>query len=265
MNVVMLGISSDLGQSLAAEFRSRGHQVWGTRRSVSSNDSGARDIYPLDLSAAAPFDALESRLGPTVKDAGGWDVLIDLIGDLRPIGPFLDLDPAQWKRSVEINALAPLEVLQRLWKFRRPNCEVHAVFFAGGGVSGSAPNYSAYTISKIILTKMCEVLHDEQENLNPFILGPGWVRTKIHEQTLEAGEAAGANLKRTHQFLETGIREIGPGQVFACLEWAIKQGKSVVGGRNISVEHDPWNDPSEDLAQKLGRSPELFKLRRRES
>ena len=42
---------------------------------------------------------------------------------------------------------------------------------------------------------MCELLDDEIKNLNIFILGPGFTKTKTHFETLKAGKLAGKILK----------------------------------------------------------------------
>jgi NAD(P)-dependent dehydrogenase (short-subunit alcohol dehydrogenase family) len=60
------------------------------------------------------------------------------------------------------------------------------VFFSGAGTNGPAPSYSAYCASKILLIKMCELLDSETPDASFFIIGPGMVRTKIHEQTLRS-------------------------------------------------------------------------------
>jgi len=108
---------------------------------------------------------------------------------------------------------------------------------------------------------MCELLDDENENLNAFILGPGWVRTKIHEQTLQSG-LAGVNYKRTREFLESDIPGTDYRDIFGCINWCIDNGRQVAGGRNFSVVHDLWKKKGKFLAQQLRADPDKFKLRR---
>ena len=62
------------------------------------------------------------------------------------------------------------------------------ITFAGGGTN-SAPRYnSSYVSSKIALTKSMELLDAEYEDTRFSILGPGWVKTKIHTEMLDASD-----------------------------------------------------------------------------
>lgn len=136
------------------------------------------------------------------------------------------------------------------------------MFMAGGGTNNPFTNYSAYAASKIFLIKMAELLDDESADLNVFVVGPGFVRTKIHGESLAAGAQPGANRQKTLDFLGT------PGtsheDIFACIEWCFDQGRPVAGGRNFSVVHDPWRDGGPALKAALTEDPNLYKMRRRQ-
>ena len=58
---------------------------------------------------------------------------------------------------------------------------------------------------------MCELLDDENKDLNVFIVGPGWVKTKIHNQVLDNPQGAGGSYQKVQDFLnnETGNNETG--------------------------------------------------------
>ena len=78
-----------------------------------------------------------------------------------------------------------------------------AVFFAGGGMNGSVVDFSAYTISKIMLAKMCEFLDAENKDLNVYIVGPGWTKTKIHAAILNDKRSSQSKVRETKSFLKT--------------------------------------------------------------
>ena len=192
-----------------------------------------------------------------------WDIFISCIGTMTPIGKFVDVTFSEWEKSIEINAIKQLSFLHAIYPYRRENSMSHVVFFAGGGTNGPFPNYSAYCASKIFLIKMCELLDDEIPDMNPFIIGPGWVRTKIHNQTLNSEQRAGNNYERTLEFLESN--EIGTNfdEIFNCINWCIKQGKPIVGGRNFSLVHDLWREKDGTyLIEQLTEDTNKFKMRR---
>ena len=133
------------------------------------------------------------------------------------------------------------------------------MFFAGGGTNSATVNYSAYTISKIALIKMCELLDAEVKDVRFTILGPGWVGTKIHQATLKAKEDAGANYETTKYKLNSD--ELTPmNEVLDCCDWLINSPREVISGRNFSAVFDKWG--SKELSQELVRDSEMYKLRR---
>lgn len=189
-----------------------------------------------------------------------WNICVSAIGVLSPIGKFFELDQHDWQQNVDSNLMLPLRLLREAWPYRAPDASV--CFFSGAGVSRRADTYSGYSASKIMLMKMTELLDDENEDAKFFILGPGMVRTKIQQQTLDAGDRA-MNIERVRQFMEARDQYHGTGtshdRIYDCLRWCARQKKSVVGGRNFYVPSDQWGD---HLASHLEANRDVFKLRR---
>jgi NAD(P)-dependent dehydrogenase (short-subunit alcohol dehydrogenase family) len=177
------------------------------------------------------------------------------------VGPFTECDFAQWAKSVEVNFISQLQFVHELLPSRNRIGEHPPVvlFFAGCGTNNATVNYSAYTISKIALIKMCELLDAEIPDVNFVIVGPGWVKTKIHQATLNVGQKAGANYHKTIAKLASD--ECTPMEtVLDCCDWLIKADRKAVSGRNFSVVFDKWG--SNPLVKKLVEDPNMYKLRR---
>ena len=113
-----------------------------------------------------------------------------------------------------------------------------------------------------MLIKMCELLDAESPDTSFFIIGPGVVRTKIHEQTLKAGSRAGANERRVAEFLRSADPGTSHDDIYSCVRWCMDAGKAAVGGRNISLVHDAWRKEGASLKQWLSGDPNRYKLRR---
>ena len=128
------------------------------------------------------------------------------------------------------------------------------------------PRFSAYSVAKIALSKMVEYLDAENDNVKYVVVGPGWVNTKIHEQTLRAGGRAGENIDRIRGFLAAGGSGTPIQYIYDCINWLADAPKQLVGGRNFSVVWDTWGrrNGAAALAERLAADPDLFKLRRRE-
>lgn len=129
-------------------------------------------------------------------------------------------------------------------------------------MNGTVLNFSAYTVSKIMLAKMCEFLDAENKDMNIFIVGPGWTKTKIHHTILSDKRTAKAKVKETKDFLKE--KEGTPLEdIFNSIEWLRAQGKSVVSGRNFSIVYDPWKEKTRDrLVKALLKDADMYKLRR---
>ena len=183
-----------------------------------------------------------------------WDLIVCCYGTLTPIAPFWDVTDAEWEKSLHVNALAPLRRIRALYPHRRAGASV--CFFSGAGANGSAPTYSAYCASKIMLTKMTELLDAESPDCKFFILGPGMMRTKIQEQTLRAGTRA-ANYDRVSKFMASDEWGTSPDLLYKFLMACVGASKAAVGGRNFYVPLDDFS-----RLEELAADPDIFKLRR---
>jgi NAD(P)-dependent dehydrogenase (short-subunit alcohol dehydrogenase family) len=261
--VFILGITSDIGKALAQRYLRDGYAVVGTYRNLEGlqylSSQASVDLLHCDV---AEVDSVRSAIREYSRLSRTWDVFISCVGTLEPIGGFFDSDFEAWERSVILNSTAQLRVLHALYPYRRQDQVSHAVYFAGGGTNNPFTNYSAYCVSKILLIKMCELLDDETNDLNVFIVGTGWVRTKLHIQTVNNAPRAGQNYQRTVEFMESNNPGTSYDDIYNCINWCVKQGRAIIGGRNFSVVHDPWRQGGETLARQLLGDFNKFKLRR---
>ena len=260
-SAVVLGISSDIGRELAVRLVGDGWAVLGTYREggILTGVPGSCRLTQCDLASPASIEAFGDLCH---RDSIRWDAVIVAAGTEEPIGSFWECDGDEWERNIAINALGPLRVLRRLHPLRNQSGAPGVAFFSGAGTNSAAPAYSAYCGSKILLIKMCELLDAESGDTSVFIIGPGIVRTKIHQQTLRVPERSGANYRKIADFLGSPDPGSSHDEIYACLRWCLEAGKPVIGGRNISLVHDSWREGGRELAAHLRRDPELYKLRR---
>jgi NAD(P)-dependent dehydrogenase (short-subunit alcohol dehydrogenase family) len=189
-----------------------------------------------------------------------WDRLICLAGSLLPAQDFFECDFNQWQDSLFVNAIGPLRLVHGLYPLRNSGARI--VFFAGGAANGAVVRLSAYAISKIILTKMTEFIDAEYPGLHVSIIGPGWTKTKIHQDILLDKTVSSAKRSQTRKDMankpSTSMKDID-----ACIEWVCSQPKGLTSGRNFSVVFDPWRqDKRERLVAALKKDANMYKLRR---
>lgn len=180
---------------------------------------------------------------------------------MNPIGVFESTDFDDWAEAVNVNFINQLYFLRRLLPLRKigegsaPKC----VFLAGGGTNSAPVGFSSYTLSKISLIKAAELLDAELPDIAFTAMGPGWVRTAIHDETLVAQNAPPHVVEETRRRLaEDDFVDMN--EVTRVLTWLLSQRKTVIGGRNFSVVGDPILHP--DFGSMLEENPNLFKLRR---
>lgn len=262
LKAVIVSVSSDIGYALAKRWKQQGMDLAGTYRTPSPlvddlKGAGVK-IFHCDVGKDLSVRKICAQLRPAFDQ---WDYLVLCPGTQEPVGAFADCDFEKWQKSVEINFIRQLQFVHELLPSRNKSGKHPAVvlFFAGGGTNNATVNYSAYTISKIALIKMCELLDAEVPDTNFVILGPGWVKTKIHQATLDAGPGAGANYQKTINKL-SGDECTPMETVLDCCDWSVKADRKTVGGRNFSVVFDKWG--SDALIKKLVEDPNMYKLRR---
>ena len=256
---IIISISSDIGFSLAKKWLKSGKSVTGTYRTKSSLcdelEAMGANLFHCDLEDKS---SIHNAIN-LINNFNSWETLTLAAGHQEPVGKFLDCNFENWEQSIMVNFTRQLNIVHGLMPNKSP-AKSSVLFFAGGGTNNATIAYSAYTISKIALIKMVELLDAEILDTTFSILGPGWVKTKIHESTLKAANAAGKNYEKTIQMLENNGSECYPmDKVINCCDWLLSSPRELVGGRNFSAVHDPWESDSIEL---ILSDSNLFKLRR---
>jgi len=259
---IIVGCSSDIGAALAERWLSTGWQLAGTFRQPSAKTAalsvaGAL-LTELDLASPSAVAEAAKRLQATMPS---WDALVLCPATMEPIAPFAECDFDAWAAGLEINLIQQLRLLHALLPFRQiaDGRQPTVLMFAGGGTNSAPDRFSSYTLSKIAAIKMCELLDKEIPDTKFSILGPGWVRTKIHDETLRAGVQAGTALEQTRQRLD-GDDFTPMSDILDCCDWLLAAPRNAVSGRNFSVAHDDWG--SDELTRLLVSDQDRYKLRR---
>lgn len=256
--VVIFSISSDIGYELAKSRLESGWKVFGTYRNDSVQVADIKSLggvlIPADFESRK---SLKIACDDIIQKCGHWDELIVAPGTLEPIGFFESCNFESWADSINVNFTNQLYVVYEMHAAH--NKDALIVFFAGGGTNGTADRFSAYTVSKIALIKMTELLDSEMSDIRLSIIGPGWINTKIHNETLNAKELAGPSFEETIQ--RQANNNFGSiDDVVRCINWLSIQEKNTIGGRNFSVQHDAWE--TVEFQNVLKNNSNAGKLRR---
>ncbi len=256
MKAVILSISSDIGEQLGNVLIKKHFEVFGTymstRPSINLPEKNLLKLSIKDYNSSKYFDWL--------KLIGNWDLFISCIGTQSPIGRFEDVSPEKWVESVAINSTYQIASLMKALEFRSKESTPTVLFFAGGGTNSATKSYSAYTIGKISLIKAIELLDHEIKDIKFLILGPGWVKTKIHNETLNEEKMAEENYNKTVEMFKNPEKFNPINKVIDDILKLIELPKNLVSGRNFSSVHDDISP--EKLLSLYEIDKDFYKLRR---
>lgn len=253
---VILGVSSDIGTNLAFKWLKEKKSIIGTYRTLNNNVKKLKKLgcklYKIDFSN-------KNQISKFILKVKKYNIvkLLSAVGSQEPIGKLVNVDFDLWENSIIVNAINQIRCITEIHKKNKKKMKV--IMFAGGGTNNATESYSAYTLAKIMLIKFTELINFEEKNICCSILGPGWVKTKIHKATLKNKKNAGSNYSRTIRKLNSN--ECVPmRKVIECIEWMFSLKKNIIGGRNISLVYDNWG--SNKLSNLLKLDKNIYKLRR---
>ena len=105
---------------------------------------------------------------------------------------------------------------------------------------------------------MSEILDNEYDDIKFVSIGPGFVNTKIHKQSLKNKKKSFENYFNTIKRLKE--KNVPAKKVVECIFKIIESKKKIFGGRNISVENDEWN--KKNFLDNIKNDQNIYKLRR---
>lgn len=261
--VVIISISSDIGLALAKRYSQLGHKIIGTYRSTTLLEKIKQipncSLFYCDLSNKESINEFIDNF----KELGlKWDLIISCPCNPLPLKTFFESDFDEWENSVHINVIDQLRILHKLYAFKNKEKIPSIVFFSGAGTNSAVINFSAYAASKIMLIKMCELLDAENKDIKIFIIGPGWVKTKIHNKILNTLDKNDPKYVEIKNFIENK-KGTDLNDIFECINWLEEHDKEIVSGRNFAVVNDAWKGEGEErLIKELKSDKNMYKLRR---
>jgi NAD(P)-dependent dehydrogenase (short-subunit alcohol dehydrogenase family) len=238
----------------------------------------ARTEGPLDQAAASLKNKGYSDIETKVADVthqeqmngvlqaaitrfGGLDGVIHCAGVYGPIGAVTEVDPSEWLEAITINLFGTFLVARQACQILKHRGGGRIVLFSGGGAAAPFPNYTAYACGKVGVVRLTETLAQEMQpfNIQVNCVAPGFVITRLHQQTLVAGERAGkAFLENTRQQIETGGVPASVGARAAA--FLLSDESKGITGKFVAAPYDGWADWPKHL--DVIEKTDVFTLRR---
>jgi len=266
--VLVTGGSMGIGLACARELIAQGACVFIAARGQGTLADALDQLRSLapdrvrgataDVSVPASVEELFGRVSAFGKLAG----VVHAAGIYGPIGKIRSLDPDKWLEAVRVNLFGTFLVTRAACRaFSATKNGGSIVLLAGGGAATPFPSYTAYASSKVAVVRLAETVALEvaAEGIRVNAIAPGFVATRLHQQTLEAGaELAGEFLETTKARLAEG--GVSPGVAARAAAFLLSDRARDITGRFLAAPYDDWEHWPEHLDQLVGS--DLFTLRR---
>ena len=267
-NIFITGASMGLGLASAKQCLQRGARVFLCARHdealqkalFSLREEGFSEVLGCTADVTdesqieKAIDLFESKFGPlhgTIHAAGVYGT----------IGSITEVDPGEWLQGVHINLFGSFIVARQSCKRWKQQKGGRLVLFSGGGATSPFPNYTSYACGKAAVVRFAETIAEEMApyQIEVNCIAPGFVITRLHEQTLKAQEKAGRDfVEKTKRELERGGVPIELGATAAA--FFVSDASKGITGKLIAAPYDSWKQFPERMKELRGS--DLFTLRR---
>lgn len=265
---IVSGAGRGIGKAIALAFAREGANLVVASRTEGEIDETAATIEAMGGNAIAIVADVSvptgvDRIAATaLQEFGTIDVLVNNAGVQGPIGPLADLSREEWLASVAINlggtflctrAVLPIMIHRRQGKI---------INLSGGGATAGRPYFTAYAAAKAAVVRFTESVAQEvaSHNIDVNAVAPGAVSTRMTDEILSAGLAAGAKAlgeaRRVKQSGGTPLDTVTELAVFLA-----STGSNGLSGRLISAVWDDWHDMTATRIDEIVGT-DLYTLRR---
>ena len=202
---IITGGGRGIGKTIALAFAREGSNLVLASRTVSELEATKRDIENLSKTRVEMFPGDVSQLRKVeelvdfaLKNFATVDVLVNCAGVQGPIGLACGNDAEKWREALLINLFGTYLCTRAILPIMMKNKRGKIINFSGGGAASPRPRFSAYSASKAAVVRFTESLAEEVKDYNIDInaIAPGAVNTRILDEVLKAGEAAGKEFAR---------------------------------------------------------------------
>jgi 3-oxoacyl-[acyl-carrier protein] reductase len=254
-SAIVTGGGRGIGRAIALALARAGAGVLVFARTAPEVQSVAAEInacWTRGLSCAGdarnPVDVAVA-VERAKREFGDVNILINAAGIQGPIGPLWENDFDAWRETLETHLLGTFlfcrAVLPAMLVARRGNI----INFSGGGAAAARPFFSAYAASKAGVVRLTETLADEVKDHGVHVnaIAPGAVYTRLTEQVIAAGGAAGA--EGLAEALHTQEVRARPDRAAELVLFLLSPESGALTGRLISAVWDDWTAMARDFLE----------------
>jgi 2-dehydro-3-deoxy-L-rhamnonate dehydrogenase (NAD+) len=246
-----------IGRACAEKLAGSGHRVLVAARGREAIDETLTSL-PGEGHEGLVLDVSDHRSWLAAADSlAELSGLVHAAAIIGPVGPIEEIDPTEFLDVLRINVFGTMLAIRSCLPALRASSGA-AVVFSGGGATGPLERFDAYASSKAATVRLVENLSRQGIRINA--VAPGFVATRMHEATLEAGpERAGAEyFERTKRDLESSGTP--PEAAAELVEFLLSGAAEGIAGKLISAPWDPWRE--QEFQERLRGDSDFATIRR---
>ena len=267
--IVITGGSLGIGYAIAEKCAKEGARLIIAARNESDLSDAQDKLKEISPKKHSTFSLDVAEL-QEVREFANWcdseniDVtgLVNCAGIIGPIGKTSDSMMEDFARTIRINFLGTVQMCTSFVPLMKGDGKKKIVNLSGGGAALPFPQYSAYATGKIAVVRFTEnlalELSDEGVDVNS--VAPGFVITRLHQETIEAGKDSVG--EQYYEYTKKQIESGGvPRENAADLcSFLLSSESDGISGKFLSALWDPWRE--EEFQNALRNDLDLATLRR---
>ena len=265
---LITGAGRGIGRAIAWAFASEGAKLALVARTERELRETARLVQELGaetevvLADVTDDSDVQTMVDQALSRFSAIDVLVNSAGIAGPVGPVQGNDITEWVRTVQVNLIGTFLCCRAVLPVMLGQGRGRIVNLSGAGATNAWRDMSAYCSSKAAVVRLTETMALELAgtDVRVNVLGPGSVHTRMWEEILEAGAAAGnRELQERGEMVTSG----GGASIDRAAELAVFLASDELGdlnGRLISATSEDF--PFEQETVQRIMASEAFLIRR---
>jgi len=267
-NAIITGATQGLGRAILEAYLQQGANVVFCARKSADVDQTLADLSPslgdgqqlIGVTADVSKEEDIDRLFAAAETLGDLHILVSNAGIYGPIGPIEEIGFEAWKSAFDVNVFGIVMAARKAIPGMKKRGYGKLIQISGGGAA-PIPNCSAYTVSKMAVSRLTEALAEELRafGIDSNSIAPGPLNTRLIQDVLTAGpEKAGEEFYQKNLQWSQGKAaspELGA-NVAVYLGSSESDG---ITGKLIAAQWDPWKDFQEHRKELEG---DIYTFRR---